>query len=451
MPLASAAAWKGPFSPRSRRLLAFSGGGGIRTLVGPKWPETVFEIFAWSCLPVAKPEASPEGSTCGRHDERPAQAAPWSGVRSVISDHVHVARRALFPFGAMALLLALGCGGGDRDDSTSLAPVSQVKTARPELAFFTARPTHALAIYDLGAADDRGDHLRVVTGESIPGTVFPQLFTGVSWSPDGRRVAFAGVKGRQTDEHNEPTDIYAIDADGSDTEQITDIGDAYGPLWSPDRKTIVFTRRSDGEGDPIRGSLWSVGVDGSGLAEIAAADDWETFTAGSFTADGSQLAVTRITFDPESFQGSSEIELMNPDGSDQEQLIEQASDPAFSPDGKRIAFVSDRDRNGRLCYGDSCSYGSELYVANADGSDPKRLTETNELNEAHPSWLPDGSRIAYHQGEVFQNAEATSILEINPDGSCGRQVLAGSGPGAWYANPAWRPSKPREGGGALIC
>jgi Tol biopolymer transport system component len=350
----------------------------------------------------------------------------------------------------MALLVPLGCGGGDRDDSTSLAPASQVKTARPELAFFTVRPTHALAIYDLGTADDRGDHLRVVTGESIPGTVFPQLFTGVSWSPDGRRVAFAGVKGRQTDEHNEPTDVYTIDADGSDTEQITDIGDAYGPLWSSDGKTIVFTRRG-GEDEPLRGALWSVGVDGSGLAEIAPADDWEAYSAGSFTPDGSQLAVTHITFDPESRQASSEIDLMNPDGSDQKQLLKQASGPAFSPDGKRIAFVSDRDKNGQLCYGDSCSYGAELYVANADGSDPRRLTQTNALNEAHPSWLPDGSRIAYQQGEVFQNAEAMSILEINADGSCSRRILAGSGPGAWYANPAWRPRNPREGGGVLIC
>jgi Tol biopolymer transport system component len=360
-----------------------------------------------------------------------------------------VARGALLAIGAVALLAPLGCGG-DQGDSTDVAPAPQVNTARPELAFFTAHPTHALAIYDLGTADDRGDHLRVVTGESIPGTVFPQLFTGVSWSPDGRRVAFAGVKGRQTDEHDEPTDVYTIDADGSDTKQITDIGNAHGPLWSPDGETIVFTRVG-GKDEPLRGALWSVGVDGSGLAEVTAADDWEAYTAGSFTSDGSQLAVTHITLDPESRQASWEIDLMNPDGSDEEQLIEQARDPAFSPDGRRIAFVSDRDKNGRLCYGESCRYGGELYVADADGSDPKRLTATHELNEARPSWVPDGSRIAYQRGEVFQNAEAMSILEINPDGTCSRVVLAGSGPGAWYANPAWRPSEPREGGGSLDC
>ena len=228
----------------------------------------------------------------------------------------------MYALGAMALfLLPLGCSSNDHDGSTTVAVAAQVKTPRPELAFFT---THGNSTYDLGIADDRGQHLRVVAGQSIPGTVFPQLFTGVSWSPDGERIAFAGVKGRQTDEHDEPTDIYSINADGSDTQQITDIGDAYGPLWTPDRKTIVFTRVGGGEGDPIQGSLWSVGVDGSELTEIAEADASEAYTAGSFTADGSQLAVTRLTFRPETGQANSEIALMNPDGSDQNQLIGRA-------------------------------------------------------------------------------------------------------------------------------
>ena len=65
----------------------------------------------------------------------------------------------------------------------------------------------------------------------------------------------------------------------------------------------------------------------------------------------------------------------------------------------RIAFVSDRDRNGELCYGDRCFIANELYVANADGSSPLRLTRTQDLNEARPSWLPNGSRIAYQRGD----------------------------------------------------
>jgi len=238
--------------------------------------------------------------------------------------------------------------------TTGSASVSQSETRRPELAFFT---THGNAIYELGIADDRGSRLRIVSGESKPGKVFPQLFTSVSWSPSGERIAFAGVSGSQTDEHDEPTDVYAVDADGSDTSQVSHVGDARGPLWSPDGKTIAFTRMSTSEGQPLRDSLWSTGIDGEDLTELVKAADWETYTAGSFTSDGSQLALTRTRINPESCKATARIELMNRDGSDRAELIERASDPAFSPDGKHLAFVSDRDKNGELCYGERCSYG----------------------------------------------------------------------------------------------
>jgi Tol biopolymer transport system component len=359
--------------------------------------------------------------------------------------------RGLLALVALALLALPGCGSGEQTGSPSITTASsapRIHTARPELAFFT---THGSAIYDLGDADDRGQHPRVLAGESVPHSVTPQLFTQVSWSPDAERLAFGGGAGQQQGTIGQVSNIYSIKADGSDLKRVTDVGDAASPLWSPDGKTIIFTRMSGGEGQPIKGSLWSIGVDGSDLTQIAEASDWETYAAGSFASDGSQLAVTRWTLGPGSGEESSEIDLMEPDGSDRAQLIAEASDPAFSPDDKRLAFVSDRDRNGQLCYGDSCSYGGELYVANADGSDPQRLTDTKSLNEARPSWFLDRSRIAYQRGRVFQNAQATSIFQVNADGTCVREILAGSGPGPWYASPAWRPSKTSRGGGPLNC
>jgi len=83
-------------------------------------------------------------------------------------------------------------------------------------------------------------------------------------------------------------------------------------------------------------------------------------------------------------------------------------------------------------------------VANADGSEPKRLTKTRDLNERSPAWSPDGTRIAYTRGEQFHNAEATSVLIIESDGDCPSEIASNDPNGAWYANAVWRPAQSRS-------
>ena len=85
--------------------------------------------------------------------------------------------------------------------------------------------------------------------------------------------------------------------------------------------------------------------------------------------------------------GNSEIYVMNVDGSAQENLTEQpASDshPSWSRDGRRIVFVSRRDGN------------AEIYVMNADGSGLRNLTRTPSADR-DPAWSPDGRAIAFVQ------------------------------------------------------
>ncbi len=121
--------------------------------------------------------------------------------------------------------------------------------------------------------------------------------------------------------------------------------------------------------------------------------------------------------------------VINPDGSDGKRLTcDYAKTPTFSPDGRKIVFVSDRDRNIYLMNGDGTDekrltkgptetptfspdgrkiafasnkdYNYDIYVMNDDGTDEKRLTVNNELSiitedDRFPSFSPDGKKVVY--------------------------------------------------------
>lgn len=94
--------------------------------------------------------------------------------------------------------------------------------------------------------------------------------------------------------------------------------------------------------------------------------------------------------------------------------------PTWSPDGKQIAFVS--DRNGEL----------QIYVMNSDGSNLRRITSGGYSTD--PSWSPniDVNKIAFVRVE---GAEA-NIYTINTDGSDEQRLTSGSGRNE---NPSWSP------------
>ncbi len=98
---------------------------------------------------------------------------------------------------------------------------------------------------------------------------------------------------------------------------------------------------------------------------------------------------------------------MNADGSGQRNLTRSPADvyyssAAWSPDGRKMAFVSDRDGNG------------EIYVMNADGSAQRRLTR-NPASDVEPVWSPDGRKIAFVR--VNDLTFGSEIYVMNADGS----------------------------------
>ena len=200
---------------------------------------------------------------------------------------------------------------------------------------------------------------------------------------------------------------------------------------------------------------WSMRPDGSDRREVTSPAAGRFEIPDSFSSDGELLAFTRGTYRELGPRGrvrdTYEVWVMRPDGSEGRKLAERARDPAFSPDGRRIAFASDREEDGELSYGDSAFFPHELYVMSADGSRQRRFTRTRALNELQPAWMPGGARITYQRGRDYQSAQVTTVIEANADGSCPRRVFDDAGLRTWYGAPAWRPGDARTGNGPLRC
>jgi TolB protein len=157
--------------------------------------------------------------------------------------------------------------------------------------------------------------------------------------------------------------------------------------------------------------------------------------------------------------GSDDIVVMNPDGSGRENLTtgpEEDTDPAWSPDGRFLAFVRDgavhvvrADGSGlrRLAAGASPAWapdgirlvvakrtdrGADLYVIRSDGSGLRRLTRTAAA-ESEPEWSPDGRSIAFVRAA---RAGSAHVYVMRPGGGGVRRVTSGP---MEDLSPTWSP------------
>jgi TolB protein len=96
--------------------------------------------------------------------------------------------------------------------------------------------------------------------------------------------------------------------------------------------------------------------------------------------------------------------------------------PAWSPDGKKIAFVSSMGKAGS-------SFSPQLYIVDVDGSGLRRITDTPRTYESDPAWSPDGKRIAFSKGKG-------DIYTIKIDGTGLRQLTSDKG---GEREPTWSP------------
>ena len=229
--------------------------------------------------------------------------------------------------------------------------------------------------------------------------------------------------------------IYVMDYDGSNVTKLTsDLAFNCFPVWSPDASKIAFTSDRDGNTE-----IYVIDTDGSNLVNLSnnpARDGigkpdsfWLFFPELiSWSPDGSKIAFVSDR------DGNTEIYVINTDGSNPTNLTNNPSNdyfPVWSPDGSKIVYASELD-------GDM-----EIYTMDDDGSNPTNLTN-NLDSDLFPVWSPDGSKIVFvsSKGEdlgemVGWEIYSDALFLMNADGTdMLRLILRNDENVIWYA---WLP------------
>ena len=252
------------------------------------------------------------------------------------------------------------------------------------------RPSPQLWIMDLATQKT----IRIGSEKDVAGNAH--------WSPDGKWLAFQGSVGGN---HG----LLLARADGSDLSSITTVEGTNSPLpgsgediaWSPDSKQIAFVsstpdeRAAEASGDPMVITRYLYKPDaGEGMTRFNDNQRLHIFAVDVASKQVRQL--TRGVYDEHSID--------------------------WSPDGKEILFVSNREPN------QDEFFNYDIFALNvADGS-IRRLTAT-ENNEYAPVWSPDGKHIAYRgtrRGLTDRETtmEDTHVWLMNADGSDRREIGA---------------------------
>ena len=193
--------------------------------------------------------------------------------------------------------------------------------------------------------------------------------TEPAFSPGGERLAFVRGAAEGAD------DIFAVPVRGGEPERLThDERGIVGLDWTPDGQSLVYaSHRAEGSG------LWRITAAGGTPEWIVTAGEGKSIGKPSLARRG-----RRLTYEQRSSDAN--IWAIRLGHFERVPLIQSSrweSSPQFSPDGARIAFASDR------------SGSPEVWLSDADGANPFRLTSFEGAAVSMPRWSPDSQRIAF--------------------------------------------------------
>lgn len=191
-----------------------------------------------------------------------------------------------------------------------------------------------------------------------------------SWSPDGTRIAFV----------RNDNQIYVMNANGTGEVNISNNGYRdIGPSWSPDGTRIVFAS-DQGDAFATYTEIYTMDPDGTDRTRLTVNHGEHDYLA-RWSPDGTKITWTRDdASNPQFYSAALDVWIMNANGSGQANLTNHGRGDAnavWSPDGTKIAFVSDRDV--------AAQYQWQIYTMNANGTGVTRIT-TNSNSDYAMDW-----------------------------------------------------------------
>ena len=232
------------------------------------------------------------------------------------------------------------------------------------------------------------------------------------------QATFPGVNGKIAVERGNETaesDIYVVDPDGTDEVNLTHNGGNNRVIaWSPDGSRVAF--RSDGDGSDNYYDIFVAPADGSGPVRLTYLEN-----AGNpaWSPDGASITFV-----------NDYLYTIGADGTGLRRLSDlvRAEAPVWSPDGRKIVFKVDTVTRW------------DLYVVNRDGSGLRRLTDDADEFPAWPSFSPDGTRIVYatNRDPACTAYDCYTLYVMDADGTHERKLTEGP---VFYAT--WAPDGSR--------
>ncbi len=246
-------------------------------------------------------------------------------------------------------------------------------------------------------------------------------------SPDGTRIVFQSNR-------TGIAQIYIMNADGSDLKQLTDYPrGAETPVWSPDGRSIVYGAYVGDDNNDV----FIMNPDGSSRKQLTGSPGYDGHP--HWSADGQRIFYNSDQTSPDPGAEWSkrwhEIFSMKADGTDLRQHTHCRSVCTYgslSPDGRKITYRKTTDAPAYSWDLTLGSPNSEVFVADVNGANEVNLSN-NAAFDGWPAWSPDGKRIVFSSNRAGP-ANVGHLYTIGVDGTDIRQITDGR----WsYVQPAW--------------